>query len=120
MNVDPFPNTEDQRDLDEAHASLAQANILPGPGGYDLETLAAAAYDHGWSYRIDRATGMAGYQVELRPQHGIAAQPSVSAIGWEPDVALALALARALPPSPSGSGPQPGQSGGQGVPVITK
>lgn len=101
MNVDPFPNDQDMRDLDEAHASLTRANIPVGPSGYDIETLAAAAYDHGWAYRIDRAAGMAGYQVELRPQRGISSQPFVSAVGWEPEVALALALARALSRRPA-------------------
>ena len=120
MNADPFPNDEDMRDLDEAHALLLRASIPAGPTGYDLETLAAAAYDHGWAYRIDRATGMAGYQVELRSQSGVASQPLVSAVGWEPNVALAFALARALHQNAASSRPERGQSGVQSVPVITK
>lgn len=120
MNVDPFPNDQDMRDLDEAHALLTRANIPAGPTGYDIETLAAAAYDHGWAYRIDRAAGMAGYQVELRPQRGISSQPLVSAVGWEPHVALALALARALQQNAMRSGPHSGQTGAKGVPANTK
>jgi hypothetical protein len=96
MVLEPYPNDEDLRDLTEAYALLERASVLAGPAGYDVETLAAAAYDHGWSYRIDRAAGVLGYQVELRPQRGVAQQPFVSAVGWEPHVALAMALARAL------------------------
>jgi hypothetical protein len=77
MTVEPYPNDADLQEL-------------------DLNSLAAAAYGHGWSYRIDRAAGVLGYQVELRPQSGLALQPFVSAVGWEPEAAMAFALAQAL------------------------
>ena len=96
MTFEPYPNDADHQELANAHACLTAAGVTVGPRGYDVDTLAAAAYDHGWSYRIDRAAGMIGYRVELRPQSGAALQPFTSAVGWESEVAFALALARAL------------------------
>lgn len=96
MTFEPYPNDADLQELADAHATLAAAGIAAGPGGYDVDTLAAAAYDHEWAYRIDRAAGVIGYRVELRPQRGTTLQPFVSAVGWEPEVALAFALAQAL------------------------
>lgn len=94
--MEPFPNKADLHELADAHDRLAEHGVLAGAHGYDIETLAAAAYRYGWSYRIDRSAGMLGYQVELRPQHGLALQPMVSALGWEPEVAMAFALSHAL------------------------
>lgn len=96
MTMDPYPNEDDLRELADAHDRLAANGVLPGAHGYDIETLAATSYRYGWSYRIDRSAGILGYQVELRPQHGLALQPMVSALGWEPEVAMAFALSRAL------------------------
>lgn len=96
MTTLPYPNPEDLRQLQDAHGCLAAAGIAAGPNGYDVSALAAAAYGHGWSYRIDRAAGVTGYRVELRAQGGVARQPMVSAVGWEPEVALAFALSQAL------------------------
>lgn len=92
----PYPTPEDLRQLQDVHGRLAAAGIAAGPDGYDVNALAAAAYGHGWSYRIDRAAGAVGYRVEIRPQGGVALQPMVSAVGWEPEVALAFALSQAL------------------------
>ena len=105
MSYEPYPNDEDLRELAEAQELMRRLNVVTGPRGYDLDTLAALAYAHGWGYRIDRATGMMGYRVELRPQSGAAQQPVVSAVGWEPEVALVFALARALRQHPE----MPGQ-----------
>jgi hypothetical protein len=96
MTFVPYPNTDDLQELADAHKDLATAGIAAGPEGYDVDTLAAAAYDQGWSYRIDRAAGVLGYRVEVRPQGGTTVQPLVSAVGWEPEVALAFALSQAL------------------------
>lgn len=96
MTVEPYPNDADLQELAEAHEQLATAGVAAGSNGFDLDSLAAAAYVHGWSYRIDRAGGMLGYSVELRPQSGTALQPFVSAVGWEPEVAMAFALSQAL------------------------
>ena len=96
MSVEPYPNDEDLQALTEAQELLATAGIAPRPSGYDIDTLAAAIYRHGWSYRIDRAAGLLGYRAELRPQGGAALRPMVTAVGWEPEVAVALALARVL------------------------
>jgi hypothetical protein len=96
MTVEPYPNDADLQELTEAHDLLTTAGVAAGKNGFDLDSLAAAAYVHGWSYRIDRAAGLLGYQAELRPQSGVALQPFVNAVGWEPEVAMALALARAL------------------------
>lgn len=96
MTFVPYPDTADLQELADAHKDLATAGVAAGLHGYDVDTLAAAAYDHGWSYRIDRAAGVLGYRVEIRPQSGVALQPLVSAVGWEPEVALAFALSQAL------------------------
>jgi hypothetical protein len=96
MTLEPYPNDADLQELADAHALLAAAGVAAGPGGYDVGTLAAATYVHGWAYRIDRAAGGVGYRVEVGPQNGSALQPFVSAVGWEPEVAFAFALAQAL------------------------
>jgi hypothetical protein len=96
MTVEPYPNDADLQELAEAHDLLATTGVAAGPNGFDLDSLAAVAYVHGWSYRIDRAAGAVGYHVELRPQSGVALQPFVSAVGWEPEVAMAFALSQAL------------------------
>lgn len=95
MQAESYPNDADLLDLSRAHALLAEAGVTMGPNGYDVNRLAAAAYDHGLAYRIDRAAGLPGYQVELRSQT-IARQPAITAVGWEPEVALAFGLAQAL------------------------
>ncbi len=108
MTPDPYPNGDDLQQLAEAHTQLAAAGVPAGSEGYDLDALAAATYTRGWAYRIDRPAGMPGFQVELRTQNGVARQPLVIAVGWEPEVAFALALAQALQrqvrrsPRPSG------------------
>lgn len=96
MTAEPYPNDADLLELAEAHDLLATTGVAAGANGFDLDSLAAAAYVHGWSYRIDRAAGVVGYRVELRPQSGVALQPFVSAVGWEPEVAMAFALSQAL------------------------
>lgn len=96
MTREPYPNADDLQELADAHGLLTTSGIATGPGGYDVDALAAATYVHGWAYRIDRAAGMPGFRVELRPQSGAALQPFVSAVGWEPEVAFAFALAQAL------------------------
>jgi hypothetical protein len=96
MTVEPYPNDADLQELADAHTHLAIVGVAAGPAGYDVSTLAAAAYDHGWAYRIDRAAGVLGYRVEIRPQSGAALQPFVSAVGWAPEVALTFALSQAL------------------------
>lgn len=96
MAIDGYPNEVDLRALGVAHGQLAANGVAPGPHGYDLDTLAAATYGHGWSYRIDRSAGALGYQAELHPQHGSTRSPLGSAIGWEPAVALCFALCKAL------------------------
>jgi hypothetical protein len=105
MTFAPYPNDEDLEELNDAHKRLASAGVAGGSAGYDVDTLAAAAYDHGWSYRIDRAAGVLGYRVEIRPQGSDSVQPLVSAVGWELEVALAFALSQAL----ARSGPRAGQ-----------
>lgn len=96
MSTEPYPNDADLADLRQAHDLLTAAGVTLGPNGFDVNTLAAAAYDHGLAYRIDRAAGLSGYQVELRPQMMAARQSSITAVGWEPEVALAFGLAQAL------------------------
>lgn len=96
MMLETYPNDDDRRALGGAHDLLAEAGVAAGPAGYDLATLAAAAYAHGWAYRIDRASGTAGYRAEIRPQQGATTQPFVAGVGWTPEVALAFALAQAL------------------------
>jgi len=96
MSVKPYPNDEDLQALADAHQYLATSGIVAGASGYDVDTLAKAIYAHGWAYQIDRAAGVLGYRVGLRPQTGSALQPLVSAVGWEPAVALAFVLAEAL------------------------
>lgn len=96
MAIDRYPNEVDLRALGDAHGQLAANGVAPGANGYDLDTLAAAAYGNGWSYRIDRSAGALGYQAELHPQIGSARHPLGSAIGWEPAVALSFALCHAF------------------------
>ncbi len=96
MTLEPYPNDDDLQQLVAARAILATASGAPGPDGFDLDALASVVYAYGWAYRIDRATGVVGYRVELQTQRGIARQPVVSAVGWEPEVALTFALAQAL------------------------
>ena len=96
MTFEPYPNDADLQELIGARGLLAAAGVAAGPRGHDVDILAAATYVHGWAYRIDRAAGIAGYRVEIRPQDGAALQPLVSGVGWEPEVAFAFALAQAL------------------------
>ena len=96
MTFEPYPNDDDRRQLVEAQDLLATSQIMTGRSSYDVDTLAAAVYAQGWAYRIDRAAGISGYRVELRPQHGTALQPFASAVGWDLDVALTFALAQAV------------------------
>ena len=77
----------------KAQAFAAEHGVAAGVDGYDLTTLAAATYRFGWSYRIDRATGMPGYDAEIQLPDGMTRH---RAMGWEPDVALAFALSAAL------------------------
>jgi hypothetical protein len=93
MSIDPYPGVGDRWDLAVTHARLAEQGVAAGVGGYDLTTLAAATYHLGWSYRIDRAAGMPGYEAEIQMQDGITRH---RALGWEPEVALAFALTTAL------------------------
>ncbi len=93
MSRDPYPSTSDLHDLARAHHCLT-AHGIPGNGAtYDVGSLAAAVYDHGWTYRIDRATGMSGYEAEIQRRDGVSRH---RAMGWEPSVALAFALSMAL------------------------
>ncbi len=96
LAIDGYPNEADLRALGVAQGQLAANGVAPGARGYDLDTLAAATYDNGWSYRIDRSAGALGYQAELHPQHGARRNALGSAIGWEPAVALCFALCNAL------------------------
>jgi hypothetical protein len=96
VTLTPYPDDTDLRDLAEAHERLRTQGIEPGPDGYSMDALAAATYARGFMYRIDRATGIGGYRVELRLQRGAATQPFVAGVGWEPGVALAFALDQAL------------------------
>lgn len=112
MTAEPYPNDADLLELSRAHDLLGAAGVLAGPNGYDVNALAAAAYGHGWSYRIDRAAGLSGYQVELRPQAGAVLQPLVTAVGWEPEVALAFALAKGLAPRARVTEPGTGSQAG--------
>lgn len=96
MASNHYPNEVDLRALDVAHEQLAAHGVAPGAHGYDLDTLAAATYGHGWSYRIDRSAGALGFQAELHAQHGSTRHPLGSATGWEPAVALSFALSNAL------------------------
>lgn len=93
MSSDAYPGVGDRWDLAVAHALLAKRGVAAGAGGYDLPTLAAAIYRFGWAYRIDRATGMLGYDAEIQLPDGLT---RYRAIGWEPEVALAFALSTAL------------------------
>ncbi len=94
MTLDHYPNDDDQRALSEAEHVLAAAGVAAPASGYDLTTLAAAVYAHGWAYRIDRAAG--SFQAEIRPQRDGATQPLGIKSGWTAVVALAFALAQAL------------------------
>jgi hypothetical protein len=96
LKVDSYPNDDDVQSLTEAHDLLAGHGVEPGPDRFGLDTLAAAAYAHGFAYRIDRAAGIGGYRVELRSQHGVAAQAIATGVGWKPEVAFAFALAQAI------------------------
>jgi hypothetical protein len=93
MSSDAYPGVGDRWDLAVAHALLAEHGVPAGVDGYDLTTLAAATYRFGWSYRIDRAIGMAGYDAEIQLPDGLTPH---RAMGWEPEVALAFALSTAL------------------------
>jgi hypothetical protein len=103
MSSDPYPSAGDTHELAAAHEVLAAHGVPAGASGYDLTTLAAAVYAAGWSYRIDRAMGMPGFEAEVRLRDGVT---SHRAMGWEPAVALAFALNTALaahlvlPPTP--------------------
>src|SRR5690349_5181696 len=92
MSSDPYPSAGDIHELAAAHAVLAAHGVLAGASGYDLTTLAAAVYAAGWSYRIDRAMGMPGFEAEVRLRDGVT---SHRAMGWEPAAALAFALSTA-------------------------
>lgn len=94
MTIAPYPNENDLHALGGVHDLLAALGVAPGPGGYDLTTLAAAIYAHGWAYDIDLGGG--GYQAGIRPQTAQTQQPSVAGVGWTPEAALAFALAQAL------------------------
>lgn len=106
VTVQVDPRTDELNELSEAHAALAELGIAPGRGGYDIATLAAAVYDHSWSYGIDLETGT--YVAEIKTEnpdrtrsgsHQQATrvrQGQVTAYGNTPDEALAVALARAL------------------------
>ncbi|MDQ2654526.1 MAG: hypothetical protein M3Z20_15960 [Chloroflexota bacterium] len=93
MSSDPYPSAGDTHELAAAHEILTTHGVLVGASGYDLTTLAAAVYAAGWSYRIDRAMGMPGFEAEVRLRDGVT---SHRAMGWEPEVALAFALSTAL------------------------
>lgn len=93
MSSDPYPGVGDRWDLAVAHALLAEHGVTAGVGGYDLTTLAAATYHFGWSYRIDRAMGMPGYDAEIQLSDGMT---RYRAMGWEPEGALAFAISTAL------------------------
>jgi hypothetical protein len=94
MTQERYPNDDDQRALLEAQQVLAASGVAAAPSGYDLTTLAAAVYAHGWAYRIDRSAG--SFQAEIRPQRDGATQPLGTKSGWSAEVALAFALAHAL------------------------
>jgi hypothetical protein len=93
-----YPGERDLHDLAAAHAKLTAHGLLAGAQGYDLTILAAAVYASGWSYRIDRATGMPGFEAEVQMQDGVTRH---RAMGWDPAVALAFALSAALAPRPT-------------------
>jgi hypothetical protein len=93
---DHYPNEVDLRALDVAHGQLAANGVAPGANGYDLDTLAAATYGKGWSYRIDRSAGALGYQAELHQQSGPTRHALGSAVGWETAVALTFALCNVI------------------------
>ncbi|MDP9366124.1 MAG: hypothetical protein M3Q10_18215 [Chloroflexota bacterium] len=101
----PYPDAQDLRDLVVAHELLAALGIPAGPGGYDVDTLAAAVYAHGWRYAIDRTAGGTGFRAELRPSRGMTQVPAGFGVGWEPEVALAFALAQALERSEADAAP---------------
>lgn len=93
-----YPGERDLQDLAAAHAQLTAHGVPAGAQGYDLAVLAAAVYASGWSYRIDRATGMPGYEAEVQIQDGVTRH---RAMGWDPAVALAFALSTALATRPT-------------------
>lgn len=97
MVSEVYPGAGDERDLAAAHAVLAAQGVQAGVDGYDLAVLAAAVYAAGWSYRIDRATGMPGYEAEVQMGDGITRYRTV---GWDPAVALAFALGTAFEARP--------------------
>ncbi len=94
MTARPYPDDEDLQALAAAHGVLADRGVRPGRHGYDVATLAAAAYAHGWSYGIDLTSGT--YRAEMRPQSARMNQTYVAGVGWTPEAALAFALAQAL------------------------
>ncbi len=93
MTKELYPGESDLHELAAAHARLAEYGVLAGNEGYDLAILAAAAYREGWSYRIDRATGMLGYEAEVQMRDGVTRHRGM---GWDSAVALAFALSSAL------------------------
>lgn len=93
---DPSPTPVDLRELAHVHSRLAAYGVKAGAKGYDLETLAAASYDQGWAYRIDRVVGQLGYQAVLQAPHALARHRMGPGIGWDPAVALSFALYMAL------------------------
>ena len=96
MTREPYPNDDDLQTLAGAHDFIAARGVAAGPRGYDLATLAAAVYAHGWAYGIDRTVGAADYRAEIRAQRAQTHRPAGVGIGWTPEAALAIALAQAL------------------------
>jgi hypothetical protein len=94
ITTNPYPNEADLNDLKAVHEALAQYGVVSADGGYDVSTLAAAIYAHGWSYDIDRAGG--DFRASVNQSSGDLGQFHAVGMGWSLEVALAFALEKAF------------------------
>lgn len=95
MSIDEYPNDADLAVLSSAYATLSEYGLAPGPQGYDLSTIAAQVYAHGWAYSIDRLGSQ--FRAEIRPGTEDLHTFHVVELGWSAEVAMVLALVKALP-----------------------
>lgn len=94
VTTNPYPNEEDLKDLSAVHEALARHGVEPAETGYELSTLAAAIYAHGWSYDIDRTGG--DFRATVNQSSGELGQFHAVGMGWSLEVALAFALEKAF------------------------
>lgn len=100
---EPSADTDQARDA--VYGRLFQREVLPGPNGYDLQSLVDAVERRGWVWRVEKEMGPWRFDESKRPTYeAVVDRPyrpglggmSVTSHALAPELALARSLDRLL------------------------